>query len=164
MSRVITFSRTFPSYHPKAGEKTFFAEKVMAAFAELPGWGGKIPDEFTDWDWYEYYNGACKNHTIRAGNRWKVGDKFSPRIWTGKPYQSKQQVLWSHDIEIKKIWDIEVLGLTWLLDGKPINNLTIQEIAKNDGLTYDELKQWFSKLPFRGQVICWNSSINYETI
>lgn len=32
MSRVITFSRTYPSYHPKAGQPTYFVEKVMNSF------------------------------------------------------------------------------------------------------------------------------------
>lgn len=31
-----------------------------------------------------------KHHTIRAGNRFKTGDYFSPRVWSGSPYNSKQ--------------------------------------------------------------------------
>ena len=29
MARIITFSRTFPAYHPKAGEPTYFVEMIL---------------------------------------------------------------------------------------------------------------------------------------
>lgn len=78
MSKVITFSRTFPAYHPKAGQPTYFVEKFWES----------IYLEKSDSEWLS----ACKrfnfnvglhgiyspkHHTIRAGKRWKVGDKFS---------------------------------------------------------------------------------------
>lgn len=168
MSKVITFSRYYPSYHPKKGQKTFFAEKVMAAFAELPGYDGKIPDEFTDWDWYEYYNGSPKWHTIRAGKRFKVGDKFSPRIWTGKPYQSKQQILWSHDVVVKKTFDFKMdLNGVYSIDGYYLDNEQYPLLANNDGLTEDDLFHWFmpnysKPIEFLGQIICWNPDIDYK--
>lgn len=164
MAKVITFSRYFPSYHPRKGEPTFFAEKVMAAFAELPGYDGQIPKEFTDWDWYEYYNGVPKWHTIRAGKRFKDGDMFSPRIWTGKPYQSKQQVLWSHDIKVEKTYDVSILNSELIINEHPI--ITARDwinVAKNDGLNVPDLQSWFKiqNCSFEGQIICWNKNILY---
>lgn len=53
----------------------------------------------------KFINGFSKEHTIRKGKRWKVGDKFSPRIWSGKPYKSKQIIL-APDTEIKQVFDI----------------------------------------------------------
>lgn len=31
MAKVITFSRVFPSYHPKAGQPTYFVEAIYKA-------------------------------------------------------------------------------------------------------------------------------------
>jgi hypothetical protein len=33
--KVITFSRTYPSYHPKAGQPTYFVEKVWSSLDKL---------------------------------------------------------------------------------------------------------------------------------
>ena len=35
MSKVITFSRYFPSYHPRKGEPTFFVEKIHWGLIDL---------------------------------------------------------------------------------------------------------------------------------
>jgi hypothetical protein len=32
MSRVLTFSRVFPAYHPKAGQPTGFVEKIWKGY------------------------------------------------------------------------------------------------------------------------------------
>lgn len=74
MSRVITFSRVFPSYHP-----------------------------------------IIPSAPVTAG---KVGDKFSPRVWSGKPYRSKMITI-APDIEVKQIWDFErdEDGCLWIYSG-----------------------------------------------
>lgn len=177
MSKVITFSRTFPAYHPKAGEPTRFIEKVYAGLADiLPEF--EIPNAANDhWDWHEYYNcSKPKFHTIRAGDRWKVGDKFSPRVWSGKPYNSKQIII-APDIEIKKIWEFEIENkgnhITYYLDGLDIfqyypkenahvNSDTFHDLAKNDGLTQNDIVNWFGFKPFIGQIICWNENVEYS--
>ncbi len=171
MSRIITFSRHFPAYHPRKGEPTYFREKIWAALADTVQ-GFEIPHEITDWDWHQYYNAVPKHHTIRAGNRWKVGDKFSPRVWSGKPYNSKQIII-APDIEIRKVWDFEVVDIGGVycirLNNEPFGQFSplakgTQEIAKNDGLTAIELIQWFSTpspIGKKFQIICWNDSISY---
>lgn len=62
--KYIMCSKTFPAYHPKAGQVTGFRESILS--------GRKI-------------------HTLRqsAGNR-KTGDQVSLREWDGRPYASKQ--------------------------------------------------------------------------
>ena len=164
MSRVMTFSRVFPSYHPMAGQPTRFIEKIYASLADNVE-GFKIPNSANDyWDWHEYYNCTKpKHHTIRAGHRWKVGDKFSPRVWSSKPYQSKQIII-APDIEVKKVWDFEVY-FEKTLQQKQVLKLksgkgNIPEIATNDGLELIDFLHWFNK-PFDGQIICWNDSIEY---
>ena len=160
MSKVITFSRTFPAYHPKAGLPTYFVEKLLASigrhnFDEEREFNPRLSLDMFD----------PKHHTIRAGNRWKVGDWFSPRVWSGKPYNSKQIVI-APDIEIKKVWEFEIKGSYVYLNGefKTKHMITLTEMAKNDGLSIVDFARWF-KYPchphFIGQIICWNENINY---
>lgn len=172
MSRVTTFSRVFPSYHPRKGKKTDFVEKIWKSLYI----NGNCPDPLNDYI-YQYakqtidlasYNLISPKHqTIRQGNRWKVGDKFSPRVWSGKPYYSKQITI-APDIEIKKVWDIEIKYSR--VNGKKgsISCILINDkiwtdwdlLAKNDGLELSDLLAWFNK-PMQGQIICWNEKINY---
>lgn len=99
MSRVLTFSRVYPSYHPKAGQPTYFVEKIFRS---------QITDEamstyYHNMELLRSFGGydiirlnlkpletfEPKYHTIRAGHRWKVGDWFSPRVWSGKNFPNR---------------------------------------------------------------------------
>jgi hypothetical protein len=62
--KYIMCAKTYPAYHPKAGQPTGFRESIL--------------------------NGT-KVHTLResAGNR-KSGETISLREWEGAPYRSKQ--------------------------------------------------------------------------
>jgi len=62
--KYIMCAKTYPAYHPKAGQPTGFRESILS--------GRKV-------------------HTLRqsAGNR-KTGDTVSLREWEGRPYASKQ--------------------------------------------------------------------------
>lgn len=164
--RVITFSRTFPAKHPRKGEPTYFVEKIWAGLADKTDrMQGSV-----DMDFHEYYNGIPKWHTIRAGNRWKVGDFFSPRYWTGKPYASKQALI-TEPLEIKKIWAIRIMrNWVWIKDKKfsdfEFTN-QIVSLARNDGLEIKDFWNWFDAHPkmkkegFSGQILCWNEAIEY---
>ena len=160
--KVITFSRFFPTKHPRKGEPTYFVEKIWAGLADKTD---RMQGD-VDMDWGEYYNGVPKWHTIRAGNRWKVGDFFSPRFWSGKPYASKQSLI-TEPIEIKKIWNFEIIKDGYCLNGTLIGLTELTEIAKNDGLSADDFELWFAIHPsaknnnFAGQILCWNEDINY---
>ncbi len=161
MSRVITFSRFFPKGHPKEGQPTYFVEKIWAGLADQTDrMQGSV-----DMDWHEYYNGVPKWHTIRAGNRWKVGDFFSPRYWTGKPYASKQALI-TEPIEIVKIWDITIgmwdqCSYSLTINGKQFGDMKL--LAQNDGLSLDDFMGWFplGKI-FEGQILCWDKNIEYD--
>ncbi len=180
MSRVLTFSRIYPSHHNKSGKPTHFVEKVLNTgdylnmdnayelalhrlnpqipLADLSSFWTGLKDNCFDRKW----------HTIRAGNRWKVGDRFSPRVWSGRPYASKQIIL-ADDLEVKKVWDIEIDQYRFIVDGKLFYHqhvsrwhATIEELAQNDGLSVGDLFSWF-KIPcsFSGQIICWGDHIHY---
>lgn len=177
--KVITFSRTFPAKHPKAGQPTYFAEKIYNGFRE-PDFSLEklfIPyvRKYEKLLGEDYFNAAhvreTKHHTIRAGNRWKVGDQFSPRVWSGKPYRSKQ-VEFAPPITIEKIWEFGVNKQDFFIrtgDGiiRQILRNDLADIAKNDGLNRDDFEAWFAIHPkknertFTGQIICWNLNINY---
>lgn len=173
MSRVMIISRFFPSYHPRKGEPTYFVEKIWKGFMDetmgLPKPFHNYVDNYTKLLnaikpidlMAKYWEVEPKYHTIRAGNRWKVGDKFSPRVWSGKPYASKQITI-APDIEIKKIFEFECKADgTFYINNKWID-VTSSDIPENDGLSSDNFLNWFPEnKPFSGQIICWNENINY---
>lgn len=95
MARVLIISPAFPSYHPRKGEPTFFVEKFWKGLEPLNRLDGeysiyiKKPRLMKDGHWQlpitwrdqmNYKEFKPKYHTIRAGQRWKAGDWFSPRI------------------------------------------------------------------------------------
>lgn len=191
MSKVLTFSRTFPANHPRKGQPTYFVEKFWNSLRDndlpLPK-NIDFPESFM-WSILPLSNFGPKHHTIRSGNRFKVGDKFSPRVWSGKPYRSKQIII-APDIEVKKVWDIEIttesddgesdwsyvefLGKFYTAYGYGGYDKEIMvQIAKNDGLSISDFYKWFltgrSKKQilnnepkiFKGQIICWSDNVNY---
>jgi len=193
MSRVITYSRLFPKYHPRKGEPTYFVEKVLNSnkipyrqnwyFDELKRLNPDLQESIIE-TFFLSLNWKIKEekpHTIRAGNRWKVGYKFSPRVWgnnvnpkSGKsgPYQSKQIII-APDIEVKKMWEFDICGSDHFLDGKREfatsgDSFDLTEVANNDGLEVTDFDNWFSLSPefikteqFNGQIICYNDKIEY---
>lgn len=165
--RVVTFSTKFPVKHPRAGEPTFFVEKVVKGL-HRPG----VKPFDVDMNTEMYHIVEPKFHTIRAGSRWKVGDKFSPRIWSGKPYASKQ-IQFAPDIEIKKIWTIiknpnDLHGFAFHINGNryvadwemETANIMLKDLSKNDGLSKEDFVNWFPEY-FTGQILCWNENVNY---
>ncbi len=134
MARVITLSRTFLKGHPRAGEPTYFVEKVyMALYVERKddidfsledilyksneGIFNSNPDIIVDFffsltwakapDFTEREEYDPKHHTIRSGKRWKAGDMVSLRVWSGMPYRSKQVAI-APDFKIPRVADVEI--------------------------------------------------------
>lgn len=160
--KQIMCARIFPKGHPKEGQSTRFVEKIWAALADM----GRTDDQVGDFgnyeaDWYAYYNGIPKYHTIRAGRRWKAGEWFVFKIWSGKPYRSKTISI-SQPVEIKKIFDILMTHHGHIyIDGRLYEQ--VETLAKNDGLTGDDFNDWFpANEHFEGQIICWNEKIEYN--
>jgi hypothetical protein len=184
MSKVMTFSRAFPSYHPRKGEPTYFVEKILKGLS-IPNYWRRFDESnitANTVDFIRNFNhkeSGIKGHTIRAGHRFKVGDKFSPRVWSGKPYASKQIII-APDIEVKKVWDYEIKNEFqgdgfynfFYLNGIFQTWKEIEGISKNDGLELEDFVHWFKandgyflgkeyKCSFDGQIICWDENINY---
>jgi len=108
----------------------------------------------------------AKGHTIRAGKRFKPGDKFSPRMWSGVPYNSKQLIL-APDIEVVKTWDFGIDSNTNIYIRNVKTHMSngqadLKKVASNDGLSVDDFLSWFKyPKPFEGQIICWDTKIEY---
>lgn len=170
MSKVIILSRNYPSYHPRVQQKTLFVEKFLKAFEHEKWYADHIYKlgQILGYDYVDSMLQVCdsvppKYHTIRGGKRWKVGDTFSPRIWSGIPYRSPMITI-APDITIEKTFDFEIIhaGCVYVDDKNMWADGNIEELAKNDGLEVKDLLEWF-KFPteFDGQIICWNKKIQY---
>lgn len=174
--KYIMCSRTFPKGHPKAGSPTFFVEQILNAI--LPrGISGIVNRDDISPAILPYLNDFVlldgeqrKHHTIRAGSRFKPGDMVSLRVWSDKPRRSKQ--IEFAQVEVKKVWEIAISDGNYSIDTIQIGsfipgNTELVELANNDGLTDEDFWSWFNIHPkkqgdvFRGQIICWDDSINY---
>lgn len=133
--KVITLSKTFPAYHPRAGEQTGFAESFLS--------GRKI-------------------HTIRANvhGYYQDGDIVSVRQWGGLPYRSKQETL-QDGVRI----GVVPIQLSWRNGSVNVRFVSIpyspSVIARNDGLSYWDFVAWFN--PRRLPDLVLNCSIIHFT-
>lgn len=173
MAKVITFSTKYPKGHRDAGKPTEFVEKIWSGLLQIDNdlYSDYLhpdgrPDQLKSADYYKEF--TPKFHTIRAGKRWKEGDKFSPRIWTGKPYNSKQ-FQFAPDLEIVKVYDFNIRQYRFIVDGNTFYwqhqsqwHAHMEELCKNDGLSFGQFLDWF-KIPcdFEGQILCWDNKIKY---
>lgn len=164
----------FPAGHPRNGERTWFVEKIWKGIWDE--YSGMANPLYPFWENYDQafpcignvkeniHQHQPKGHTIRAGSRFKPGDMVSLRVWSDKPYRSKQ--IEFAQVEIKKTWDIEINEF-WFINGEMLEHEKVIDLAANDGLTYFDFISWFNIHPkkkeqaFKGQIISWNDSIEY---
>lgn len=169
MTRQVTFSTKIPKgiKHPNEGEKTYFMEKIWNFIYEnypstsfvkatLDKKYENIPFDFdlplgTDYP---------KLHTIRKGFRNKVGDKIRPMIWAGIPYHKTPEGDWKYqfapELPIMSIYHFSKRGPGFFVNEKPVSDTELEVIARNDGLSLEDFKAWFSN-DFEGQIICWGN-------
>ena len=133
---VVTVSRTFPKTHKRAGEQTYFADKISCAVF--------CPGDCSDCNFHK-----PKVHTIRANYElWEKRAKqindgkaiLSIRYWSGLPYRSPQVELCNiEEIGLQKLDN--PTNFVWAeIDGKKCN---WEDVAKNDGLSFDDFCEWF---------------------
>lgn len=145
---VLTVSITFPKTHKRAGDPTYFKEKLINGLAQLQG-------------------EDCKIHTIRANYElWAKRIKeiqegkaiLSIRYWSGKPYNSKQVEICQLDKNSGIGTQLLYVDSVTLCEGKetPLYATVYQPfeykfsppliyLALNDGLSLDDFKEWFKK-------------------
>lgn len=164
--KVLTFSRQFLQGHPKAGQPTFFVDKICTT---LRSTGFISLENVALYAKYEAVIGPIsskqggKHHTIRPGKRWKVGEMASLRVWSGKPYNSHQvefartRLINVYDISIGQ-WDQSSYAIS--INGKEFGDM--DTLANNDGLSLADFQDWFPLgKTFDGQILCWSDKINY---
>lgn len=179
----MTFARTFPAYHPKRGDKTYFIEAILTErgidytnfiyFHELVKMNPQISRKFLNDFWLSlnFTFIPPKSHTIRSHKRQlKVGDFINHHCWAGKPYKLTHEGFWkikfAPNMEVKKVWNIEIFENHEInIAGKfyaSFGSENCHTLAKNDGLENESLRDWFlPSLPFKGEIYCWNENINY---
>lgn len=122
---VIIISEYFPKSHPEAGKQTGFPLAIKH-FEKIH----TIRENYTLWQ--------KRFVQINAGKA-----ILSLRIWSAKPYQSKQLEIFRYD-HTHKI-GVQALAMTplgWFVDGKD-SDFTTADFAKNDGLSFLHFSEWF---------------------
>ena len=151
---VVIVSCYFPKNHQRTGEKTNFSQKLQLGIKNIPN--------------SVMYNEECdlitdrKIHTIRSNyplwskriSKIQTGEAtLSIRYWSGKPYNSKQIEICKLDknsgVGVQEL-DLSVfkeLGMCFInyneltfSGSKQVNH---KELAKNDGLSLKDFKEWF---------------------
>lgn len=141
---ILPLCKTFPATHKRAGEFTDFEGKIER--------GEKI-------------------HTIRHDSKGIWEKRFAKikaglmylamKEWTGRPYNSVQRSLFQRyredGIGLQKVtmtYDTDSIYPQIWIDGKLVS---IQEVAKNDGLSVTDFVEWFfgngKENVFEGKVI-----------
>jgi len=134
-------SKTFPAYHPRAGEPTLFREKILS--------GDKIHTIRDNYEWWR--------KRVEAVNAGKA--IISLRQWTGSPYnfanddstQEEFMILEKAGIQsadMARFFDREELAI--MIGGKAYSQ---SDVAKHDGLTPTDMYNWFQKNINFGAVI-----------
>lgn len=105
---------------------------------------------------------GTKTQTVRPtpARMPKAGDKLSLRMWTGKPYRSKQREV--RAATVLHVARIKLDGLAMWFDGVRASEAKQEAFAIADGFsTAHEMRDWFENehgLPFEGIVIVWQNA------
>jgi hypothetical protein len=113
----------------------------------------------------EAVRSGAKSQTVRPTpkRRPEEGDRISLRAWTGRPYNSKQEVL--REAEIIEVTDIAIYGdsihLTTNFWERRLTSEEREAFARADGFPdFEALATWFHEthdLPFHGILIQWDA-------
>ncbi len=167
MTRILTFSQKFPSYHPRKGEPTYFVEKLWSAFADLHYVMDGINLTDVEFDFNKYHNGSPKWHTVRNGHRFKAGDYVRPCVWKlkgGRFTKGNNLIPFAPDMEVRKTYDFDIdKDGNYLLNNHKVMLDMLKVIARNDGFeNYEDFEHWFPKGIFKGQIISWHDIASYN--
>ncbi len=170
MSKPLSFTCYFPDHHPKRGKPTYFVEQLLNNLAGQNIDTSTVEKTFKLPLLTNYKNLAGnKAHTIRAGKDWSIGDSIHPYVWENMPHKSPLVPLFLK-LTVRNVWDIycDAMGKIQI-NKQPLDYHTSNLLARNDGLELKDLLDWFAPVihaqqVFKGQVICWDSSILYSDI
>lgn len=124
---VLIISRYFPKTHLRAGEETKFIENIF--------WWWKIHTIRENYPlWEKRINEVNKGNAV-----------LSLRYWEGKPRHSKQiEFLQLAKAGIEKLEFIDGDFNCMYVNNKHCFSTIETSIAKNDGLSFDDFKNWFA--------------------
>lgn len=149
MKAVVLLSKTFFPQHYRAGEPTYFKQKVLAELMKNPA----IKIELTAPDGSEIKE--RKKHTCRSNYEyWKSkiarlqekGGVLSVRQWIAQPYkQPGQEIIVDIPADVVGVQKLELTRKWNDWTAKVEGYITpIGLLAQNDGLTKEEFKAWFA--------------------
>lgn len=139
---ILGFKRKFND-----GTLTHFMGKILAG---------------TDLCGEKYSSFTPKIHTLRTGNRWRVGTpiQMAYGVRTKEYYQFNEGI--KELEECKGVQDVFIsshrASLQIIIDGKLIKPPVIDDLIKNDGLTKPQFVDWFfpkDSKQWYGQIIHW---------
>jgi hypothetical protein len=146
MTAVLLLSKTFPPKHPKAGEPTYFAEKVSSFIDNADR---KIHTLRRNYDFWEKRIGTLKSK----------GGVLSLRQWSGRPYHSPQEKIIDIPSEIVGVQKLTLAfhyGIPECAYYISPNNkriyIPLYLVANNDGLSDGEFQEWFRPLVKRKEM------------
>jgi len=123
--RNLSFSLFFPSTHPRAGQPTWFKEKIL--------------------------NGE-KVHTIRDHlSPLQRGYVFRPVHWSEKPYRSAVVEV-CEPLTVVETYPFSLELAKAKVSGRIVSDLRV--LARNDGLSVEDFLAWFYP-KYSGYIICW---------
>lgn len=100
---------------------------------------------------------GIKGSTIRGKARCKEGDELSLRVWSGKPYRSKQRELFR--IPCQATADVRIYEDRLSLDGMVCTTRERDAVVRREGFeNWEAMRDWFQAthgLPFSGEMIIW---------
>ena len=141
---VLILSNYFPKTHKKAGDPTKFFEKILEGIKlhtirnNYPLWKHRVDE-------------------INAGRAY-----LSVRCWSGLPYRSKQhEFMEFNSLGIQKLSIYTGWKWWYLVDGFETNISTTQ-LAKNDGLSLENFKEWFKKIPEEPMAVIHFTDFRYQ--
>lgn len=126
----IVVSKAYPKVHKRHGEPTHFASKLING---------------------EKLHTIRKNYDIWALNAEKIRTGkyvLSVRQWSGVPRRSKQKEVYNTEEEIgvehiTMKYSADDDGLSVCVEERYLSEYEIELLARNDGTTVDDFKDWF---------------------
>lgn len=138
---VLMLAKNFLASHPKAGQPTRFNNLIRV--------GIKIHTLRNNYDFWKKRVG-----NINAGKA-----VLSIREWEGKPYNSKQTVLYI--LEKVGIQKLEITPIGLFIDSAE-SDLGLKDFAENDGLLIADFFAWFKKSPAKELAIIHFTEKRYK--
>lgn len=160
----VILSRNFNKTHTRAGQPTFFVEKICKALNIDPptptgGWDA--------WETRELLKANPKLHTIRLNyDLWEkrfeeiaAGKAYlSLRYWLDDPYKSPQE-------EFARLTAADGIGIEPFTPQVAATDDWLEDYAKNDGLRLTDFKDWFGAFePNKKYAILHFTSFRYNKI